>query len=313
MRTRNLGATGLVVSEIGFGCFGIGGNASGNSYGPTVPGESTAAVLRALDLGCTLFDAADVYGLGESERVLGQCLSSASKSGLVIATKGGAVIEGGAVTADFSARHLRRAVIASLRRLRRDSVEVYQLHDAPLPVLEQGEVFAVLEGLERDGLVRCSGASVHTPEEAFACLRYPVVRVLQIPLNLLARALGGQDWGPVLEEAQRRGVGVIARQALASGFLSGRHTLATAYGAGDIRGAWSSRRRGALIALAESLQALVPPEVTLSQIALRYVLDLPGVSSVIVGMKSAEQVEENLRASDLPPLALIAPATGERG
>src|SRR5688572_29331288 len=132
MKYNSLGKTGLVVSELGFGAFGIGGNQYGNSYGRTSDNESAEAILLALDLGCNFFDTADVYGRGHSEIILGRALRSAKKlNEVVIATKGGCNFGGERLFLDFSSRYLKNAVDASLRRLNRDYIDLYQLHNPP--------------------------------------------------------------------------------------------------------------------------------------------------------------------------------------
>ena len=131
VRYRTLGRTGIRVSEVGFGAWGIGGNAHGNSYGPTEDATSIAAVRRAIDLGCTFFDSADVYGWGHSEEVLGEALADCRQD-VVIATKVGGDFYHGGVRLNFDPGYIAFALDRSLQRLRTDHVDVYQLHNPPL-------------------------------------------------------------------------------------------------------------------------------------------------------------------------------------
>ncbi|MGW4638549.1 aldo/keto reductase [Sphaerisporangium sp. NPDC004334] len=301
-----MGATDLLVSELGFGAFAIGGNRSGNSYGPTDDRTSAVAVRAALDLGCTFFDTADVYGHGHSEAVLGGALKVAGRlDDVVIATKVGGNFDDGRTRMDFSPRHLLSAVQASLRRLGRDHIDLYQLHDPPLHVIEDGEAFGVLDDLVERGLIRHYGASIHSLEEGRACLRYENLRTLQVPYNLFFLALSPDFPAGLFAECARRGVGLIAREPLAAGFLSGRHAPGTTYGEGDLRGRWPAGRRRVYVALADSVRRLERPGVTLAQAALRFVLDELAFATTIVGVKTPAQAVENFAVPDLPAFAQI--------
>src|SRR6266446_8208021 len=146
---RQLGRTELSVSEIGFGAWAIGGNAFGNSYGPTDDAESTRAIRRAFELGCSFFDTADVYGHGHSESLLGAALHDV-RDQIIIATKAG----GGG---DFTPAYLRMAVERSLERLRTDHIDLLQLHNPPMSLIAAPATYEPLEELKREGLIRFYG------------------------------------------------------------------------------------------------------------------------------------------------------------
>jgi len=151
MYYRTLGSTDLVISELGFGAFGIGGNRHGNSYGSTDDTESIRAIHRALELGCTFFDTANVYGHGHSELLIGMALRKAGEfRNVVVATKGGCRydVPGGQ---DFSPEHLTAAVEASLRRLGRETIDLYQLHNPSFHLLREGTIFHALDELRSSG------------------------------------------------------------------------------------------------------------------------------------------------------------------
>src|SRR5437763_865915 len=138
MKSRILGRTGLKVSEIGFGAWAIGGNAHGNSYGPTDDAESVAAVRRAIELGVNFVDTADVYGWGHSEEILGEALQN-RRDDVHIATKVGGDFYHGGVRMNFDPGYIAFALERSLKRLRTDHVDVYQLHNPPAEMIGNPE------------------------------------------------------------------------------------------------------------------------------------------------------------------------------
>jgi aryl-alcohol dehydrogenase-like predicted oxidoreductase len=301
MRTNRLGNTDLLVSELGFGAFGIGGNTSGNSYGPTSDATSIAAIHTSLDLGCTFFDTADVYGYGHSEEVLGRALRQVKATNdVIIASKVGGNFHTGRTILDFSYEHVISAVDDSLRRLSRDYLDLYQLHNPPLSLLKSGEVFDALNDLQANGKIRYYGVSIHTAAEGEACIQYQRSSTIQLLYNLFSLVEPEQSLEVIFETATRHGVGLIAREPLAGGFLSGRHDINTQYLAGDNRAHWPLGRRRLFIALANTLRRLERPNVTLAQAALRFVLDEPAISTTVVGIKTPEQARENFAATEVP-------------
>ena len=161
MKTRILGGTNIEVSEVGFGAWAIGGNAHGNSYGPTDDTVSVRAIEEALDLGCTFFDTADVYGHGHSEHLLGATLGKRRKD-VVIATKVGNDFYGSRPRLDFSKDYIRTALENSLARLGTSYVDIYQLHNPPHGAIRDGSVFELLNRLKEEGKIRASGISIFT-------------------------------------------------------------------------------------------------------------------------------------------------------
>lgn len=300
MQYRTLGSTDLIISQLGFGAFGIGGNQYGNSYGSTDDGESMRAIHRALELGCTFFDTADVYGRGHSETLIGTALRDARGFGnVVVATKGGCRLDapGGQ---NFSPEHLTAAVETSLRRLRRETIDLYQLHNPSLDLLRNGTVFHVLDDLRSSGKIRYAGVSVHSIEEGLECLKHGACATIQVVHNVFSLLRPGQSIEVLLAAARTAGVGVIAREPLANGFLAGRRNIAETYERGDIRAEFNSDVRRVRLALAEVIRPRTATGPTLAQMALRFVLDDPAVATTIVGVKTVAQVEENFSAASLP-------------
>jgi aryl-alcohol dehydrogenase-like predicted oxidoreductase len=295
MKYRKLGATNLEVSEIGFGAWGIGGNQFGNSYGPADDEESLRAITAAVDLGCTFFDTADVYGHGHSEELLGQALKSRRKE-VILATKGGSDFYHNPPRLNFTESHLQFAVEQSLKRLGTDYIDLYQLHNPPFSVIEGGRVFDPLEKLKAQGKIRYYGISIHDPQEGLLAIKVGRPSAIQVVYNYLHRDAAEELFMRAIAE----GVGIIAREPLANGFLTGKYTKDSVFPVGDIRHQWPSKYQAQLVNQIESFKKTVgESSKTLAQSAIRFVLAQPAVSTVIPGCKTTEQAQENFKASDL--------------
>ena len=319
MNRRRLGRTDLTVSEVGFGAWAIGGNQFGNSYGPTDDAESQRAVRRAFDLGCTFFDTADVYGHGHSEELLGMALTGI-RAQVVLATKVGGnfynrdvhpllkervaqatgqsldMVPPGAVLpvthdVNFTGPYLRFALEQSLKRLRTDYVDLLQLHNPPIGQIAAMETYTVLEDFKREGLIRWYGVSVHTPEEGLAALNATMPDTVQIVYNLARRDVEEA----FLPAAAAANIGVIAREPLANGLLAGRYNAESTWEKGDIRARMPRPYVHQLTTLGARVRELAEKAgTTAPPLALKFVLDNSTVSTVIVGMKTVAQVNENL-------------------
>jgi len=289
---RTLGRTGLSISEIGFGAWAIGGNAFGNSYGPTDDAESTRAIRRAFELGCTFFDTADVYGHGHSEALLGAALHDV-RDHVIIATKVGANLYSPDLRLDFTPGYLRMAVERSLERLHTDHIDLLQLHNPPMNLIAAPGTYEPLEELKREGLIRFYGVSVHPPEEGVAAVQVTRPDTVQIVYNLARR--DAED--TFLPTALAANVGVIAREPLANGFLAGRYDAASTWERGDIRSRMPRPYVAQMSALGQRVREVAEQSgVTAPQLALKFVLDRPEIACAIVGMKTVQQVEENLNS-----------------
>jgi aryl-alcohol dehydrogenase-like predicted oxidoreductase len=319
VKRRLLGRTELAVSEVGFGAWAIGGNRFGNSYGPTDDAESIRAVRRAVDLGCNFFDTADVYGHGHSEELLGMALG-AVRDRVVIATKVGGnfynrevhpllrerVAQAAGVPyprlppdvplpvthdANFSSDYVRFALGRSLERLRTGYVDLLQLHNPPQQLIGAMETYGALEDLKKEGLIRAYGVSVHSPEEGLAAIQSTMPDTVQLVYNL-ARREAEPAFFPAARAAN---IGVIVREPLANGFLAGRYSGDDTWDPGDIRARMPQQYVGQLVALGRRVRELATRTgaTTPAQLALKFVLDNPAVSTVIVGTKTVAQADEN--------------------
>ncbi len=299
MKYRPLGNTGLLVSEIGFGAWGIGGRTSGHtSYGDTDDRTSLAALGRALECGITFFDTSSAYGNGHSEDLIGQAFQ-AQRSRVVIATKAG--YESWDRSPDFSPGAIAASAEGSLRRLRTDYIDLLQLHNAPREALASGTVLEALRDLQKTGKIRAWGVSTKSPAEALEALHVAQAPVIQVNFNMMdVRAVTSG----LLNEAGRKAVGIIGRTPLCFGFLSGTIRQDTAFSPGDHRLGWSRAQLDNWIDGAADLLRSVGAEPGCAGVqgALRFCLAFPELSTTIPGILTPAEAEENAFASELGPL-----------
>ena len=296
MQYRMFGSTGLRVSAIGFGAWAIGGPAmAGNvpiGWGDTNDDSSLSALRQAFEQGITFYDTADFYGLGHSEELIGSVFGNSDR--VVIATKVGHRLNPeGTIALDYSKKHILQACEQSLHRLRRDAIDLYQLHSARLIHLEQGECIGAMEQLRQEGKVRHWGLSLNTfapAEEARWLMRMGLGQGFQTVLNILNQRARG-----VIDEACKAGYGIIARMPLQFGLLTGKITPEQTFPPTDHR---SFRLTPEIIRSArEGLEQLEPIRRKLgisgTAFALSYCASIKGVSTVIPGIRTAAQAKEN--------------------
>ena len=302
MNTRTLGKTGLRVSEIGFGGWAVGGSAFGNSYGATDDAVSRAAIRRALALGVTLFDTADVYGHGHSEALLGEVLAQWPGPPPTVVTKAGINFyrRDETLEQDWTPLALAHAVQQSCQRLRREALDVFLLMNPPVEDLDRWKVWETLDALKRAGKIKLGGVSVAEPSDGVWLLRQRLpVDVLEVAYSVFYQGARAE----LLPLARKRGVGILAREPLANGFLSGKYSPDATFADGDIRAALPREYVSVMAETAGRLDFLRRGgKRTLTQAALRFVLDDPLIASVIVGAKTSAQVEENVGAVLVPPV-----------
>jgi aryl-alcohol dehydrogenase-like predicted oxidoreductase len=301
---RELGRTGFRVSTISFGAWAIG-----NAWGRVDDGESLAALHKAVDLGVNFFDTADVYGDGRSERLLAR-LKRERKEEIIIATKAGRRLDPH-VAEGYTAANLARFIDRSLKNLEADSLDLVQLHCPPTEVYYHPALFDAMDDFVRQGKIRHFGVSVENVEQALKAIEYPGVKTVQIIFNMFRQ----RPADLFFREAKKRQVGILARLPLSSGMLTGKLTPDSRFEAEDHR---SYNRHGERfdrgetfsgvdyevgLRSVEELRRVVPPGMSLAQFALRWILMFDAVTCAIPGAKRPSQVEENCRASDLPPLS----------
>jgi aryl-alcohol dehydrogenase-like predicted oxidoreductase len=318
MNYRKLGKTDLIVSEIGFGCQSIAGGLYYKNNN-----ESIRTLLKAFDSGINFFDTSDHYTQGESEKLIGRAFKG-RRDKIIIGTKGGTLYSPSAnfilklrsivrpaskymhsmkiplhlmrakqKRSDFSAEYLTRAVENSLKRLKTDYIDLFQLHKPSKIILERGEFITSLDKLKQAGKIRFYGISCAENEDAFICFRYPTIESVQVTINLLDKKFLRE----ILHSASEKKVGIIARNPRAQGHLTSELSdiMAETY-AQNNKELEEKRER------AKRYLFLVKPGRTLSQAALKFDLGFKEVSTVIPRLINRNQLKEilgTLNASQL--------------
>jgi aryl-alcohol dehydrogenase-like predicted oxidoreductase len=309
MQKRKLGKSGIEVSEIGLGCWQLGGD-----FGP-MGNERAQEILRAADAsGIDFWDTADVYGNGHSESMIEQYIYEHHPA-VVVATKVGR--DSRLYPDHYTKERVRANIAGSAARLGVETLDLVQLHCVPLAVLKAGDLLGWMEDFRAEGLIRAFGASVETIEEALEVVAHPGLTSLQIIFNLF-RQNAISELFPL---AEANGVGIIARLPLASGVLSGKmrhgqsfaetdhrhyNRLGEAFSQGET---FSGLPFDTAVELVDEIKGWVPAGMTMAQMAMRWILDYPAVTTVITGASRPEQVLENAAVSRLEPLP---PALHER-
>lgn len=303
MNRRRLGSTGLEVSEVGYGAWGIGQH----MWIGADDEESLRALDRAIDLGLNFIDTALAYGDGHSERLVGQTVRQRSET-VYVATKippknlQWPARAGTHADDAFPGEHIRACTERSLRNLGLERIDVQQFHVWHDDWLEQGDWLETVEALKREGKIRCFGVSIndHAPDTALGLVRSGRVDTVQVIYNVFDQSPEDE----LLPAVQEHGVGLIARVPFDEGGLTGAITPASEFPVGDFRAAYFRGDRKQQVA--DRVAAIVAdigiePD-RIAEIALRYVLSHDAVSTVIPGMRSLRNVERNMAVSDeLPP------------
>jgi aryl-alcohol dehydrogenase-like predicted oxidoreductase len=305
MQTRVLGRTGRPVSVIGLGCWQLGAD-----WGHVDESDALGVLHAAVDAGVTFLDTADVYGDGRSETLIGRFLSMRDDADLTVATKMGRRADP-FVPEAFTADAFRGWVDRSRRNLGVDTLDLVQLHCPPPAVYSDDRVYDALDALVADGSIAAYGVSVETVDEALTAIARPGVATVQIIVNIFRR----KPLERVLPAATEAGVGIIARVPLASGLLTGKYDESTQFATDDHR---SFNRNGEAFDVGETFSGVpfdvgvpaarevadwTPEGATTAQLALRWLIDQPGITTAIPGARSPEQARANAAAADLAPLS----------
>src|SRR5918995_1580892 len=304
LKYRDLGQTGMRVSEISLGTWAVG-----DGWGTVSEDDALGALNRAVDLGVNFLDTADVYGDRRSEKLISTLLKARPNDEILVANKAGRRLDPH-TPEGYDYDNLSAFVERSLNNLGVEALDLLQLHCPPTEVYRQDSTFEALDRLQEAGKIRNYGVSVEKVEEARMALAYPNVRTVQIIFNIF-RQKPAEEFFPLAEESN---IGILARVPLASGLLSGKMSAERTFAEDDHR---SFNREGKAfdrgetfsgvdfetgLEAAEELKELVPEGQTLAQLALRWLLMHPAVSCAIPGGKNPSQVEDNVAAAEMPPL-----------
>ncbi|WP_432090342.1 aldo/keto reductase [Streptomyces sp. NRRL F-5630] len=304
MESREFSKLGRSVSVVGLGTWQLGAD-----WGDVDEKDAHAVLEAAADSGVTFFDTADVYGDGRSEQTIAAFLKGHPGSGIMVATKMGRRVD--QLPENYVLDNFRAWNDRSRRNLGVDRLDLVQLHCPPTPVYSSDEVYDALDTLVAEDRVAGYGVSVETCAEALTAIARPGIASVQIILNPFRM----KPLDEVLPAARAAGVGIIARVPLASGLLSGKYTEDTTFAANDHR---TFNRHGEAfdqgetfagvdfatgVAAAREFAALTAEGATPAQTALRWIVQQPGVTTVIPGARNLEQARANSAAGELPPLS----------
>ncbi|MCY9695159.1 aldo/keto reductase [Paenibacillus alginolyticus] len=305
MKYRQLGDTELRISEVSFGTWAIGGG-----WGHANDDEALKGLHLAMEAGVNFFDTADVYGNGHAEELLAKA-TKGKENEIHVATK---FCRAGDIhdLRTYSEESVRQYCESSLKRLKRERIDLYQIHCPPLSILKDGQVFEVLDKLKTEGKIRHYGVSVETVEEGLFSIGIPGVKALQVIYNLF-RQKPSEELFPLAKAA---GVGILVRLPLASGLLTGKFTESSTFAADDHR---SFNADGAQfnvdetfaglpfnkgVELARELAWIAEGRGNMARASMRWILDNPNITCVIPGFKNERQVEDNLGTVHVPSFTL---------
>lgn len=291
MRTRPLGKTGIDVSEMSLGTWGL----SGDGYGPVILPEVDRTIDRALALGVTLFETADVYGAGAMETKLGERLP---KQGVRVVTKIGTDLGANPPMKRFSAGYLRDAFERSEARLKRDKLDIVLLHNPTLAAMDAGDGIELLKELKRDGRIAAWGVSAGAVEIALSAILHEA-DVIELPYNVFM----AKDLHQIAGDISESGVGILARSVLAHGLLTGHWSPEREFYPGDHRAdRWTRDELKKRISQLDALRPAVGgPILTLRAAALRFVLSNQIVSTAVLGPRSVAQLDQLIREAGSGP------------
>jgi aryl-alcohol dehydrogenase-like predicted oxidoreductase len=301
MKYRKLGRTGFDISDMAYGLWGMSGWSGSNDE------ESLRSLQRSVDLGCNFFDTAWAYGEGKSDGLLGETIARNAGKRLYAASKIPPANDKWPALPEykysdvFSAEHVFKYADLIRKKLRTDSIDVLQFHVWDDSWTDEPEFRSTVEKLKREGWIRSFGLSLNRwePWNGIKAIRTGLVDVVQVIYNIFDQAPEDELF-PVCRELN---IGVIARVPLDEGSLGGKMTLETRFPAGDWRaGYFGPENLGKTIERVEKLKKIVPAGMTLPEMAMRFILSNPVVSTTIAGMRKAEHVRENIATSDAGPL-----------
>ena len=300
VKTRLLGKTDFAITALGIGAWAMGGGNWAYGWGPQDDRDSIEAIRHAIDAGVNWIDTAAVYGLGHSEEIVGRALEGIYPRPFIFTKCGMSWDDSGKITRCLKAESIRREIEHSLRRLRVETIDLYQIH-WPEPEKELEEAWTTLRELQIEGKIRQIGVSNFNVDQMKRAEAIAPIASLQPPYSLIVRGIEKE----VLPYAARHKIGVISYSPLKSGLLSGsmsRERIA-ALPSSDFRRSTRDFREPQLsrnLALVEVLRSIGREhECSAGEVAIAWVLKNPSISGAIVGVRSASQVTGVIRAAQI--------------
>jgi aryl-alcohol dehydrogenase-like predicted oxidoreductase len=308
MKYRKFSDLGWSVSEIGLGCWGIGGN-----WGDVTESEARELLKKALDKGVNFFDTADVYGDGRSEKFLGELIKSTSEK-IFVTTKSGQRLQphtpGG-----YNLKNFEEFIDRSLTNLGIDCIDLLQLHCPPSQICSKKETYEMMDEIVKKGKIAYYGVSVFKISDAMQAIQFPNVKSIQIVFNIFRQ----KPAEAFLKEAKKRNIGIIARGPLASGLLTGKINQESKFYQDDHRNynfngqsfdigeTFSGVNFETGLRAVEQLKDLLPNNLSLTDIALKWILMHDEVNVVIPGATNKSQIQMNTHAADLEDISSLLP------
>jgi aryl-alcohol dehydrogenase-like predicted oxidoreductase len=296
VKKRPLGKTGLMVSELILGTWGL----SGEAYGKVEPEDAEKTILRALDIGLSTIDTCDAYGAGRIEAMLGRILSK--RSGVTVITRGGVDRKTEPPSQNFTPEYIEAAVTRSQKRLRRERIDVYLLHNPSADCLKRGEATDAARALVEKGRIAHWGVAAGHPDAAQAALEKGA-EVIELAYNLLH----SHDLHRIAGDVMVAGAGVLARSTLGYGLLAGQWAKDRDFPEGDHRrDRWTKAELAHRVGQVEAVRFLVKGDVrSMRAAAVRFALANHLVSAVVLGPRSVQQLEELVREVGSGPTYLV--------
>lgn len=308
MKLRDFSDLGWKVSEIGLGCWQIGW-----CWGDITDHEARNILKTALDNGVNFFDTSDTYGDGRSEKFLSEILKSSEK--IFVTTKLGRRIRGTNYSRGYKHEPMEEFIDRSLKNLDVDQIDLVQLHCPPVEICMKKETHYLMDNLVKKGKIRYYGVSVYNLSEAYEAIKFKNVKSIQLVFNIFRQ----KPIDDFLKKAKEKNIAIIARGPLASGLLGGEINKETKFPENDHRNyningkafdvgdTFSGVNFEKGLEAVDQLKKILPNNFSLSQLALKWILEHPEVSVVIPGAINSKQVKNNCLVSDLPSINEIMP------
>ena len=307
MKYRKFGSLDWNVSEIGLGCWQIGAD-----WGEVREDKAKEVLKSSFDNGVNFFDTADVYGMGRSEKFVGEFIKSLSER-IYVATKAGRQINPHVAEGYYNKELMESYVDQSLSNLNVETIDLLQMHCPPTEVYSSDHTFDMLDHLVSKGKIQHYGFSVQTVDEALACIKRPNTKSIQVIFNIFRQKPAEK----LFEIAKEKKVAIIVRVPLASGLLTGKFSKDSSFAPDDHRNyningdafdvgeTFSGVNFNKALDAVEDLKNILPTDITLSQLSLRWILMHDAVSVVIPGAKNKDHVNLNTSSSNINEISSL--------